>query len=41
VIFNPIADRLGQAVAGQITVYQALDRITADVKDQLATVAKK
>ncbi|HTS91270.1 MAG TPA: ABC transporter substrate-binding protein [Stellaceae bacterium] len=41
VIFNPIADRLGQAVAGQITVDQALDRITADVKDQLATAMKK
>jgi len=41
VVFNPIADRLGQAVAGQITVDQALDRITADVKDQLATAMKK
>jgi alpha-1,4-digalacturonate transport system substrate-binding protein len=41
VIFNPIADRLGQAVTGQITADQAFDRITADVKDQLATAAKK
>jgi alpha-1,4-digalacturonate transport system substrate-binding protein len=41
VIFNPIADRLGQAVTGQITADQAFDRIAADIKDQLATAAKK
>jgi len=41
VIFNPIADRLGQAVAGQITADQAFDRIAADIKDQLATAIKK
>jgi alpha-1,4-digalacturonate transport system substrate-binding protein len=41
VIFNAIADRLGQAVSGQITADQAFDRITADIKDQLATVAKQ
>jgi alpha-1,4-digalacturonate transport system substrate-binding protein len=41
VIFNPIADRLGQAVTGQITADQAFARITADIKDQLATAAKK
>jgi alpha-1,4-digalacturonate transport system substrate-binding protein len=41
VIFNPIADRLGQAVAGQITADQAFGRIAADIKDQLATAAKK
>jgi alpha-1,4-digalacturonate transport system substrate-binding protein len=41
VIFNAIADRLGQAVSGQITAGQAFDRITADIKDQLATVAKQ
>ena len=41
VVFNPIADRLGQAVTGQITADQAFDRITADIKDQLATVGKQ
>jgi alpha-1,4-digalacturonate transport system substrate-binding protein len=41
VVFNAIADRLGQAVSGQITADQAFDRITADIKDQLATVAKQ
>lgn len=41
VIFNPIADRLGQAVTGQITPDQAFERISADIKDQLATAAKK
>jgi len=37
----PIADRLGQAVTGQITADQAFERITADIKDQLATAVKK
>jgi len=37
----PIADRLGQAVTGQITADQAFERIAGDIKDQLATVAKK
>ena len=41
VILVPIADRLGQAVTGQITADQAFERITADIRDQLATVAKK
>jgi alpha-1,4-digalacturonate transport system substrate-binding protein len=40
VIFNAIADRLGQAITGQISADQAFDRITADIKDQLATVGK-
>ena len=41
VMLVPIADRLGQAVTGQITADQAFERIAADIKDQLATVAKK
>ena len=41
VILVPIADRLGQAVTGQITADQAFERITADIKDQLATAEKK
>jgi len=41
VMLVPIADRLGQAVTGQITADQAFERIAGDIKDQLATVAKK
>ena len=41
VMLVPIADRLGQAVTGQITADQAFERITADIKDQLATAEKK
>lgn len=40
-IFNAEANRLGQAVAGELTMDQAFDRITADVKDALATAAKQ
>jgi alpha-1,4-digalacturonate transport system substrate-binding protein len=41
VMLVPIADRLGQAVTGQITADQAFERITADIKDQLATAMQK
>ena len=40
-IFTPTADRLSQVIAGQITLDQAYARITQDVADALATVAKK
>lgn len=40
-VFNPTVDRLSQAIAGQITLDQAYQRITSDVADALATAAKK
>lgn len=39
-IFNPTVDRISQAIAGQITLDQAYQRIAADVADALATAKK-
>ena len=39
-LLNPIADRLSQAMAGQLTLDQAFDRITSDVKDAMAAIKK-
>lgn len=39
-IFNPTADRLSQAIAGQITLDQAYARITSDVADAIAAAKK-
>jgi alpha-1,4-digalacturonate transport system substrate-binding protein len=38
--FNPTVDRLSQAIAGQITIDQAYQRITADIADALAASRK-
>jgi alpha-1,4-digalacturonate transport system substrate-binding protein len=35
-LFNPVADRLSQAISGQITLDQAYQRITSDVADAIA-----
>jgi alpha-1,4-digalacturonate transport system substrate-binding protein len=40
VIFNASANRLGQAVVGELTPDQAFDRITSDVNEALAAAAK-
>ncbi|GGF32400.1 sugar ABC transporter substrate-binding protein [Aliidongia dinghuensis] len=40
-MFNATVDRISQAIAGQITLDQAYDRITADVADAAAAKAKK
>ena len=37
-LLNPIADRLSQVMAGQLTLDQAYARITSDVKDAMATI---
>jgi alpha-1,4-digalacturonate transport system substrate-binding protein len=39
-IFNPTVDRISQAIAGQITLDQAYERITADIANALATAKK-
>ena len=40
-MFNATVDRISQAIAGQITLDQAYERITADVADATAAKAKK
>ena len=40
-LFNPVVDRLSQAINGQITLDQAYQRITSDVADAIAAAAKK
>ncbi|HYZ64906.1 MAG TPA: ABC transporter substrate-binding protein [Acetobacteraceae bacterium] len=40
VLFDATADRLSQAISGQITLDQALDRITSDVAARLAAAQK-
>jgi alpha-1,4-digalacturonate transport system substrate-binding protein len=40
-LFNPVVDRLSQAISGQITLDQAYQRITSDVADAIAAAAKK
>jgi len=37
-LLTPIADRLSQVIAGQLTLDQAYDRITSDVKDSMAAI---
>lgn len=40
-VFNATVDRLSQVIAGQITLEEAYQRITADVAQALAAAAKK
>lgn len=40
-LFNPVVDRLSQAINGQITLDQAYQRITSDVADAIAAASKK
>ena len=40
-IFNATAERLGQAIVGEMTVNDALKRITEDVNQSVATATKK
>jgi alpha-1,4-digalacturonate transport system substrate-binding protein len=40
IIFDATADRLSQAIAGQITLDQAYDRITSDIAGKLAAAAQ-
>jgi alpha-1,4-digalacturonate transport system substrate-binding protein len=40
-LFNPVVDRLSQAINGLITLDQAYQRITSDVADAIAAAAKK
>lgn len=37
-LLNPIADRLSQVMAGQLTLDQAYERINSDVKDSMAAI---
>jgi alpha-1,4-digalacturonate transport system substrate-binding protein len=39
-IFNPTAARLGQAIVGEITLDDALKRISADIDEQVKAAAK-
>jgi alpha-1,4-digalacturonate transport system substrate-binding protein len=39
-LFNPTAQRLGQAVAGEISLDDALKRLAADIDEQLKAAAK-
>jgi alpha-1,4-digalacturonate transport system substrate-binding protein len=39
-IFNPTAARLGQAIAGEMSLDDALKRISADVDEQVKAAAK-
>jgi alpha-1,4-digalacturonate transport system substrate-binding protein len=39
-IFNPTAARLGQAIAGEMSLDDALKRISADIDEQVKAAAK-
>ena len=39
-VFNPTAARLGQAIVGEISLDDALKRISADIDEQVKAAAK-
>ena len=39
-LFNPTAARLGQAIAGEMSLDDALKRISADIDEQVKAAAK-
>jgi alpha-1,4-digalacturonate transport system substrate-binding protein len=39
-VFNPTAARLGQAIAGEMSLDDALKRITADIDEQVKAAGK-